>query len=782
MSLSLSSNDLSAFVVSEDNKHYLPPRATVAVTDTDFPDKKEVELVSWLEVHLKIDQLDCVQQGCPQLLLTSINDRDSDNYLGETKGEEQKLKTVLFSQKHPGNFVAFIPPGRYRSIQFGFGNNGASFSEIQIIAKAAGRAVTSIDFLSAVGRRTKSLFLSPNPETARRFDKTKSALISLLRGLKDDLVGVKPQLEIPDGPYEFDEYDIWFEKNCAIGLKEELLAGYFISTFNLKPLISVVLSVYNADPRLLAGSIHSVLDQLYSNIELVISDDCSTSQSTLTYLKRLEQMDSRIKVNFSSEHKGISDSTNKAIDIANGDYVAFLEQGDLLTRDAIFWVVEKINEWPSAELLYSDEDRIDEHSRFTLPHFKSDWNLLLLLSHNYIEHLLVVKRELAKIIKLRKEFDGSHGYDFLLRASTQIDESHIKHIPRILYHWRFETDYLNQDLNYDEGRGRPRREAALEFLANWSPGATIDNRPTEFYNRIHFPVPNPPPKVAIVVPTRDTPEVLERCINSLVNFTNYPNYEIHIIDNGSTEARTKSLFRQLESDHKVSVHSYDKPFNYSAMHNWLIGQLETELVCLLNNDTEIVESNWLNELVSLVSLPGFGAAGSLLLYPDRTVQHAGVTLGIGGIAGHIGVGDRLDDPSYYSRRILPQELSAVTAACLVLKVDLYKKVGGMNAERLPISFNDVDLCLKIRGSGAKIAWTPFSKLIHYESKSRGLDHENELKRLRSAGEMSYCALTWRSEIQNDPYYNPNFDLESEPFAKLASVPRLELTLKPDVKS
>ncbi len=781
MTLSISKDELTSFRVGDENLFYVPPRSALTLVENDFVGLSETEYRSWTELSLRFDTLRLENGATPLLLLNGLPAEIPTKNRARGKNKEAveiRSKTVLCTELKAGEFVGFIPPGKYRSIQLAFGNAGASFTGVDLKCKSSSRIIASRNFALTTARRIASLAYSPNPETVRRLKSTARSMTALLNGLKDDLIGVKPLEEIPDGPYGLEDYDIWFAKNCSIGAKEEIFADYFISTFSLKPLISVVLGVRNADPLLLAATVHSVLDQLYDHLELIVSDASSTSEKTLRYLAQLENSDPRIRVIYNNDVHEISGAVNQAIASSRGDFVTFVEQEDLLNRDALFWLVEKINERPQTELVYSDEDCIDTDNRFVLPHFKSDWNLLLLTGYNYVGHIVMASARLAKSLKLRGEAENVQGYDFLLRAALQIDEKNIKHVPRILYHKRLTRDPLNVQPPGVQGDDLSRFEVLEEFLGSWSPGAKIDRFPNTFNCRVHFPVPEPVPHVAIIIPTRDTPEVLERCVNSLVNFTKYTNYSIHIIDNQSVEARTLALFEELKTLHKAEIHSYDKPFNYSAMHNWLIDQLDSELICLLNNDTEIIEPDWLTELVSLVSLPGFAAAGSLLLYPDRSIQHAGVTLGIGGIAAHIGVGDASDDPGYYSRNLAAQELSAVTAASLLIKRNLYQLVGGMNAERLPVSFNDVDLCLKLRAAGHKIAWTPHSRLIHHESKSRGMDYENEFKKLRAAGELSYCAMTWRSEIMNDPYYNPNFDLGSDPFLMLASLPRLEITLKP----
>lgn len=768
-------------MISGKDGFYVPPGGTIPLVDSNSVDSNACEFKNWTEIVFRFDALKLEYRASPQLLLhifppaipTKKQARGKDK-----EAVEVRTKIVLCSELSKNEWVGFLPPGKYHSMRLAFGDAGASFFHVEATSKSSNRIMGSRNFMASAVQRIFSMAHSPNPETVRRLKTTARSLLSLFNGLKDDLVGVKPLEEIPDGPYGLEEYDVWFAKNCSIGAKEEVFANYFISTFSLKPLISVVLPVRNANPLLLAATVHSVIDQLYDNFELIISDAGSSSEGTLRYLDQIRQIDSRIRV-ISSDGKERDTATavNDAVMASHGEYVAFLCQDDILNRDAFFWLVEKINDSPRAELVYSDEDCIDEGLRYVLPKFKTDWNLLLLTSHNYVGNIVMASRRLSKLLKFRSEAGSSWLYDFVLRSALNLDEDTILHVPRILYHRRLRTGNLAvRDVTASDLKCR--LGALEDFLRSWSPGATVDGDTDSDFARVHFPVAATYPDVAIVIPTRDTPEVLERCIHSLVNFTKYPNFKIHVIDNQSVEAKTLALFGELKTLHSAEIHTYDKPFNYSAMHNWLISQLDSEFICLLNNDTEIIEESWLDELVSLVSLPGFGAAGSLLLYPDRSIQHAGIALGIGGIAAHVGVGDAPDNPGYSSRNLVPQELSAVTAACMLIRRDLYELVGGMNEERLPVSFNDVDLCLKIRAAKYKIAWTPNSRLIHHESKSRGIDHEDEFKKLRAAGEMSYCALKWRSEIANDPYFNPNFDLKSDPYQMLASLPRLELTLKP----
>lgn len=781
VTLSLPKDSLSTYLVSEQSGYFIPPRSRIRLLEDGFAHTENHQYQTWTEVSIKLFSLNLGHDARPQLLLNRLPREVPSKKRARGKDKEAvqiNTKTILCSKAGPEEYAGFIPPGKYHSIELSFGNSGVSFAGAEVTSTTSNKIIASRDFTSSAVRRAVAMFYSPNPETVRRLKKTASSMLSLLNSLKDDLIGVKPPEEIPDGPYGLEEYETWYSKNCSIGAREEVFASYFISTFPTRPLISVVLGVRDADPLLLAGTVHSILDQLYDRFELVVADAGSVSEETLAYLKVLDTVDPRIKVLLSEKRRSMSEALSEAISSTQGDFTVFVSQEDLLNRDALFWMVEKINEHPQTTIIYSDEDAIDLDNSHVLPHFKPDWNLLLLTSYNYIGHFFLTSTKLAKTLKLRGEASEARFHDFLLRAALEIDESSIKHIPRVLYHQRLPSDILNTRLAHEARSEEGTDRALKDFLASWSPGATVEKSKDFAFPRIHFPVPDPAPEVAIVIPTRDAPEVLERCVNSLVHFTKYSNYRLHVIDNQSSEARTVALFNELKNLHRVEVHHYNKPFNYSDMHNWLISQLDSELVCLLNNDTEIVDENWLTELVSLASLPNFAAAGSLLFYPDRTIQHAGVTLGIGGIAAHIGVGDPPDEPGYFSRNHLPQELSAVTAACLVVKRELYELVGGMNSERLPVSFNDVDLCLKLRSRGHKIAWTPNSQLIHHESKSRGQDYADEFKKLRAAGEMSYCALTWRSEIINDPYYNPNFDLEYDPFQMLASLPRLELTLKP----
>ncbi len=781
MKVILSETDLLSYTISG-GAAYVPPRSHISVKTAEPGAGEELALATWTELTFRFDSLELEYRAIPQLLLgrfppeipTKKQARGKDKEAVQVKG-----KTVLCAELSKGVWVGFIPPGNYHSIQLTFGEGGASFLGVEMSSRSSNRIIASRNFAASAAKRTVSMVHTPNPETMRRLKKTASSFVSLLNGLKDDLIGVKPLEEIPDGPYGLEEYDIWFAKNCTIGAKEEIFADYFISTFATKPLISVILGVSDADLVHLAATVHSVIDQLYDRFELIICHSGVKSEGTLSYLSQLGRIDDRIRIVRAPEtQRGIASAMNEAILASKGEYLAFVNQNDLLNRDALFWVAEKLNESPQSELIYSDEDCIDLNQHYVLPYFKPDFNLLLLTSYNYVGNLMVASASLARQVMMKDLAGHSCLYDFLLRSALKLEAGKVKHIPRILYHKRLPLGHSETTQHATPEEREQHHTLIRDFLKSWSNGAYVEGDGHSGFSRVRFQVPDPAPEVAIVIPTRDTPEVLERCVNSLVNFTKYPNFKIHIIDNQSVEARTHSLFDELKILHKAQVHSYDKPFNYSDMHNWLISKLDSELVCLLNNDTEIIEEDWLSELVSLVSLPDFGAAGSLLLYPDRSIQHAGVTLGIGGIAAHIGVGDAPDDRGYYCRNLFPQEISAVTAACLLVKRDLYLQVGGMNADQLPVSFNDVDLCLKIRSAKYKIAWTPYSRLIHHESKSRGIDHEDEFKKLRAAGEMSYCAMKWRSEIANDPYFNPNFDLKSDPYQMLASLPRLELTLKP----
>ena len=536
-----------------------------------------------------------------------------------------------------------------------------------------------------------------------------------------------------------------------------------------KPLISVVMPVYNPRVEWLVEAIESVRAQIYPHWELCIADDCSTDPGVREELERYQAMDSRIKVVFREKNGHISKASNSALDIADGDWIALLDHDDLLHEQALFWVADVINKNPDAAMIYSDEDKIDANGNRFGPYFKSDWNPDLFLSHNLITHLGVYRSEMIhEVGGFRSEFDGAQDYDLALRVIERISHDDIIHIPRILYHWR-----VHDKSTASSADAKPYAMIAGEKAINdhfSRIGLRARAELIGFGYRVHYALPEPLPMVSIIVPIRNELEVSRRCLSSLFDKTEYPAYEIIVIDNGSDDPATLEWLFVLEQNECIRLLRDFRPFNYSALNNLAVAEASGEFVCLLNNDTEVISPGWLREMVSIAAQPGVGAVGARLWYPDDTLQHGGIFLGPGGVAGHMH--DRLPkgQPGYAGRASLTQTVSAVTAACLVVRKSIYQEVGGLDEVNLAISYNDVDFCLRLREAGYRNVWTPFAELYHHESLTRGYeDTPDKLKRFNR--EASYMKYKWGDKLLNDPYYNPNLTLEAGDFG-LAWPPRV----------
>ena len=538
-----------------------------------------------------------------------------------------------------------------------------------------------------------------------------------------------------------------------------------------KPLISVVMPTYNADPAWLRQAIESVRSQLYENWELCIADDASTSEAAIAVLKEYQALDPRIKVVFRTENGHISKATNSAIALATGDWVALLDHDDLLTEHALAWVAITLEQHPQAQLVYSDEDKLKDDGERVDPYFKCDWNRALFYSHNMITHLGVYRRDLLNMIGgFRHEFVGAQDYDLVLRCIEHIDDSEIVHIPRILYHWRIHTGSTsNVDLS-----AKPYALFAGERALNEHFQRTETRAHSQFVGigyRTHYDLPENPPLVSIVVPTRNKHELVQVCVDSIWAKTQYPKFEIVLVDNGSDDPQALACFDRLAKAGKIRLLRYDKPFNYSAINNFGVSQAAGEVICLLNNDIEVISPQWLSEMVSIALQPKTGAVGAKLLYPNETVQHAGVICGTGGWAGHAHKAFPSMSHGYFGRATLINEYSAVTGACLVVTKAKFDAVGGLDAEQLKVACNDVDFCLKLRANGLHNIFMPYAVLYHHESATRGYE-DNPEKVARFKGEVAIMHARWGKALTEDPCYSPNLSLSHEDFS-LAWPPRVE---------
>ncbi|MCX2780159.1 glycosyltransferase family 2 protein [Microbulbifer thermotolerans] len=530
------------------------------------------------------------------------------------------------------------------------------------------------------------------------------------------------------------------------------------------PLFSLLLPTFNTDPTLLRACIDSVLAQTYPRWQLCIADDASTDSAVRECLLEYQKRDERIKVIFREQNGHISAASNSALKLAEGEYIALLDHDDTLAPHALQRVCAEIGKNPDAQLIYSDEDKIDVAGERFDPHFKPNWNPDLLLSQNYICHLTVLRRELVNQVGgFRVGTEGSQDHDLLLRCMPYLDARNVVHIPEILYHWRAIEGSTAQSSSSKDYAAEAGLRAVGDYLqAAWS-GATVEPGTAPNTYRVRWPVPNSEPLVSLLVPTRDGYDILKPCIDAILTRTDYRNFELLILDNQSRCENTLNYLREVADDPRVSVHRWDYPFNYSAINNFGATFARGEILGLINNDIEPINSDWLTEMVTHACRPEIGCVGAKLYYPNDTIQHGGVILGIGGVAGHSHKYFQRDDYGYFSRLHLVQNLSAVTGACLLLRKSVFEEVGGLDEENLAVAFNDVDLCLKVREAGYRNLWTPYAELYHHESVSRGADNTTA-KRRRAQREAEYMRRRWGSLLDNDPAYNPNLTLVYEDFS------------------
>ncbi len=556
-----------------------------------------------------------------------------------------------------------------------------------------------------------------------------------------------------------EHYSAWVYKHDTLSRKDVALLRSMAEMLPRRPTISVVMPVCNTPLVILEKAIRSVLNQAYADWELCIADDASSASGIRELLEQYAAKDTRIKVRFRDSRGNIAAASNTALEMATGEFVALLDHDDVLPAHALYWVAEAINRHPDARLLYSDEDKIDAQGMRFDPYFKPDFNYELFLAQNMICHLGVYRRELiCSLGGFRSGFDGSQDYDLALRVIAAIPRNQIVHIPRILYHWRSIAGSVALSRTEKHFCEPTARRAVAEHLQS-AGGGTVDMAPeSPAFHRIKYQRPAELPLVSIVICTRDHEALLRTAVESIRMVSTYPNYEIVIVDNGSREPQAVAYLASLATQPGIKVIRDDSAFNYSRLNNGAVAHCRGDIVCLLNDDIEVVTPDWLEEMVSFAIKPDVGAVGARLWYPDGTLQHGGVIIGIGGVAGHAHPRLPKGCPGYFSRAVLQQELSAVTGACLMVRRAVFQEVGGLD-EQIAVAFNDIDFCLRLRAAGYRNIWTPFAELIHHESASRGLE-DNPEKIARFQREVRFMEARWGDTLACDPHYNPNLSMQA----------------------
>lgn len=551
--------------------------------------------------------------------------------------------------------------------------------------------------------------------------------------------------EVPYGP--------WYRAYIPT---EETLETQRKQKFDYSPLISIAVPAYQTPVEFLRQMIESLIVQTYSNWELCIVNASPDNEEMQKVLAEYSAGDSRVRFCNLKENLGIAENTNRAFAMAKGEFVGLLDHDDLLAPNALYEIVKILQDHPQADALYTDEDKVttelDEHFQ---PHLKPDFNLDLLRSNNYICHFFVVRKSIVeKAGGFRKEFDGAQDYDFIFRCTENAGE--VLHVPEILYHWRTHkasTADNPASKMYAFEAGKRAIEAHLERTG--TKGEVSHTQDLGFY-RVKYPVQGKP-LVSVIIPNKDEKETLQTCLEMLEKNTGYQNFEIIIVENNSTTDEIFRYYKELSGNRKIHLLRWGKEFNYSAINNFAVAHAKGEYLLFLNNDVKSINPDWLEEMLGVCQRPEVGGVGAKLIYPDNTIQHAGCVIGMGGIAGHMFVDMPADRTGYLHKASLLQDMSAVTAACLLMKKEVFEQAGGFT-EELAVAFNDVDLCLKVRKNGYLIVYDPYAKLYHMESKTRGAEDSKEKVR-RFQTEIEYMRCHWIDILKNgDPCYNKNLSL------------------------
>lgn len=551
-------------------------------------------------------------------------------------------------------------------------------------------------------------------------------------------------------------YDTWLANNV---LNEDELEQQRQASFSVKPKFSIVVPLYNTTESWLRAMIDSVRAQTYDNWELCLADGSTDRRDRAAWVASYN--DPRLRYQRLSANGGIAENTNAAIRMAEGDYVAFLDHDDTIAPQALYAYAREIEAHPDTEFLYSDEDKIDDtgKQRFD-PHFKPDFSPYMLLAYNYITHFSVVKKSLLdEIGLLNSRYDGAQDYDLVLRATEKAKR--VAHVPDILYHWRMtmQSTAMNWKAKaYTIEAGQQVIEAALSRR-----GVEAEVLPHRLPNifTVIYALPDPEPLVSIIIPSHNETETLRTCISSILSKRGFQNYEILVVENNSTDESTFRYYEELASEPQVRLLEWNHPFNYSSINNWAAEQARGNLLLFLNNDVEVITPDWLERMASLAMQPDVGAVGAKLFYPNHTIQHGGVVIRIGGIAGHSHKGVSCDTPGYCLRMATVHDLSAVTGACLMTRKDVFWEVGGFD-EEFELALNDVDLCLRLREAGYSVLFTPQAELYHHESKTRGYEITAEQK-ARFAREQRAWLRRWQDKYHGDPFYNPNLTYQREQY-------------------
>ena len=600
-----------------------------------------------------------------------------------------------------------------------------------------------------------------------RFWKARNAWFDLKHRLGLHPVGAQPPVDLIVTDYapliaKRTEYERWLRANDLRPADADVVRAA-VAVMTRTPLISVLMPVYQTPERYLRAALESVLAQLYPHWELCIADDASPDPRVREVLREYAAHDQRVKLALREQNGHIAAASNSALALASGEYVALLDHDDLLAPDALFHVALAALRDPDAGVFYSDEDKVDELGRRSEPYFKPDWSPDSILARMYAGHLLALRRDLvAEIGGFRGGFEGSQDYDLVLRATERNDR--VVHVPRVLYHWRIHPQSTSSETGSKAYAYEAGRRAIEEAIARRGEPGRVEQLPEPGSYVVRYAI-REPRKVSVIMPTRDHGEDVDRALASIfARAAAYPDFELLLIDNGSQDRASLAAFaRWAQNEPRVRVVRYDVPFNFARINNFGVERTDGAYLLFLNNDTEVLSDDWMAAMVEQAQRPSIGAVGAKLLYPDGTVQHAGVVTGIGGVAGHAHKYADASGGGYFNTLRTTNNYSAVTAACMMVRREAFARAGGFD-EALAVAFNDVDLCLKLRALGLYNVYLAHVELIHHESKSRGYDHADPRKRARFFAERRVMEERWGTAERADPHYSPHLSLVSEDFS------------------
>lgn len=568
------------------------------------------------------------------------------------------------------------------------------------------------------------------------------------------------------------DYESWTHRHGDPGDDELSAMRDFLNQFPRRPLISVLMPVYNTPGRWLRRAIESVRAQVYPHWELCIADDCSPDPAVRKLLEHYQRRDSRIKISFRDENGHICESSNSALALCQGEFTALLDHDDELAPHALYHVAWELAKNPAANIIFSDEDKLDTDNVRAGPYFKPGWNYDLLLSQNCVSHLGAFRTQLMLDIGgFRRGLEGSQDWDLTLRALARIGFQGVHHIPRVLYKWRTLETSTASSMEAKPYAAVAGRRAVSEHLESAHPRAKLEDLANGAW-RVIWPLPETLPRASIIIPTRNRPELLRVALDSLLKNTDYPDFEIVMVDHDSDDSDALDFLQQLAANEsRVSHVKINGEFNWSAMNNLGVKHSSGEVLVFLNNDICITEKGWLTEMVRQALRPDVGAVGACLLYPNGTIQHAGVVLRMNGVAGHVFRHSPVDAASIGGPPFHAREVTAVTGACMAVRRENIERAGGFDEKELPISYNDIDFCLRLRSLGLRNIYTPHARLVHFESSTRGALEESSSRKSAATDEARVIMLRWPHEFEQDAFYNSNLSLQLE--LPMQSIPRTQ---------